>query len=321
LTKDGEEMGAKLILVLSVLFQLVSCGKIQNQQNQNPGIKLSGEVIYGGRRNGDNRSEAQIDEIIKVHSVSEEKAREWLRLTRSTAALVDKKIFHQINDGFEVEENLKTLGEYYDLCEGEEFIDQPVLSECTGFLISDKIMMTAGHCINEQNFQDKVWVFDYTKENTPDLRPYFPNKNVYFSQSILKRKKEKDGLDYAIVKLDRPVVNRASLKFRKKGKIKNWDKIFVIGHPHGMPSKIHGNAKVKKNNQRIYFLTNTDTSQGNSGSPVFNFKTNEVEGILVRGDKDWNESLSCNMANYISNREAKEGVIRITMALEDGQFL
>ena len=35
------------------------------------------------------------------------------------------------------------------------------------------------------------------------------------------------------------------------------------------------------------FMTNLDTFGGNSGSPVYNAKTHKVEGILVRGERDY----------------------------------
>ena len=39
--------------------------------------------------------------------------------------------------------------------------------------------------------------------------------------------------------------------------------------------------------EKAIFTANLDTYGGNSGSPVFNSETHEVEGILVRGDTDF----------------------------------
>ena len=36
-----------------------------------------------------------------------------------------------------------------------------------------------------------------------------------------------------------------------------------------------------------FFVCNLDTYGGNSGSPVFNSSTHELEGILVRGETDF----------------------------------
>ena len=61
----------------------------------------------------------------------------------------------------------------------------------------------------------------------------------------------------------------------------------VIGHPIGLLKKMAGNASVRSNSNPDYFIANLDTFGGNSGSPVFNADTHEVEGILVRGDTDF----------------------------------
>ncbi|WP_420540401.1 S46 family peptidase (plasmid) [Paenibacillus polymyxa] len=43
-------------------------------------------------------------------------------------------------------------------------------------------------------------------------------------------------------------------------------------------------AAVRDNPPNAFFVANLDTYGGNSGSPVFNSDTHEVEGILVRGE-------------------------------------
>ena len=59
-----------------------------------------------------------------------------------------------------------------------------------------------------------------------------------------------------------------------------------MGHPSGLPLKYADGARVFET-ENDYFSTNLDTFGGNSGSPVFNADTLEVEGILVRGDTDY----------------------------------
>ena len=59
-----------------------------------------------------------------------------------------------------------------------------------------------------------------------------------------------------------------------------------MGHPSGLPMKIAGGSKVHAL-EKHYFVANLDTFTGNSGSPVLNEKTGLVEGILVRGGKDY----------------------------------
>jgi hypothetical protein len=67
----------------------------------------------------------------------------------------------------------------------------------------------------------------------------------------------------------------------------NGQAVHVIGHPVGLPAKYAPNATVRDNAPAAFFVANLDTYGGNSGSPVFNSDTHEVEGILVRGERDF----------------------------------
>ena len=44
---------------------------------------------------------------------------------------------------------------------------------------------------------------------------------------------------------------------------------------------------MRDNSPSGHFVANLDAYGGNSGSPVFNSDTHEVEGVLVRGDTDF----------------------------------
>jgi hypothetical protein len=71
----------------------------------------------------------------------------------------------------------------------------------------------------------------------------------------------------------------------------------VVGHPSGLPVTIAGGATVQLHRQ-TFFQADLDTYQGNSGSPVFNgdrLRAGElfVEGILVRGEVDFEQDTPC----------------------------
>jgi hypothetical protein len=95
------------------------------------------------------------------------------------------------------------------------------------------------------------------------------------------------NLDYAVIKLQRPVTNRAPLTYRTTGKISQSQSLVVIGHPSGLPTKITDGGKVTLNVERTKFSTNLDTFHGNSGSAVFDAKTGIIEGILIQGKTDY----------------------------------
>ncbi len=126
------------------------------------------------------------------------------------------------------------------------------------------------------------FVFEY-KNTTTKLKL----DDIYECRSIISRKFISDGLDYSVVKLDRKVVGRAPLKFRRSGKMSDGSNLFVIGHPSGLPLKVANGAYARDNSNNDYFVANLDTFGGNSGSPVFNESTKEVEGIQVRGEEDY----------------------------------
>jgi hypothetical protein len=65
--------------------------------------------------------------------------------------------------------------------------------------------------------------------------------------------------------------------------------------------KIAPNASVRSNVFVDYFGANLDAFGGNSGSPVFNENTGEVEGILVRGYQDYGWNGSCYVSNVCPN--------------------
>lgn len=187
-----------------------------------------------------------------------------------------------------------------NVCSDEKFAQQPVISDCTGFLVGEDLLVTAGHCMayEGEEVKNKVndqcdefqWLFDYDIDGQTDLNLQdVKNEKLYRCKKVVYAKLDDDH-DYAIIQLDRKVKDRAPLKIRTKGKVEKNDPLYVIGHPSGLPKKYSPGAKVLSSRSKFYFSTNLDTFGGNSGSPVFNAKTNEVEGILVRGKTDYIES-------------------------------
>jgi hypothetical protein len=116
---------------------------------------------------------------------------------------------------------------------------------------------------------------------------------VYEGEALIGRKLTATRTDWALIRLTRAVVGRSPVAFRTAGKIAAAQKLFVIGHPCGLPQKYAPGASVRDNTPSAFFVANLDTYGGNSGSPVFNATNNQVEGILVRGENDFVKSGSC----------------------------
>lgn len=203
------------------------------------------------------------------------------------------------------------------ICADEPFSKQPAAANCSGFLIKPDVLVTAGHCVTSllscENFS---WVFDYV--NTVDEKSNFSFRpeQVYKCVEIIKREKNSTtGSDFAVLRLDRPVLNRTILPIREVGSV-NPDAVFTtIGFPSGLPLKITTGGVMRDNSKEHFFVLNSDTYHGNSGSPVIDTRTGLVEGILVRGDTDFVESSEdgCSRSVVHANDAGRgEDVTRIT---------
>lgn len=231
-------------------------------------------------------------------------------LAKSTAAMVERKVIVPFN------QNGK-LGYKYDagtlvdegICKDQRFAFQKAVSVCSGFLVAPNLLVTAGHCVVTQEDCDKYdWVFDFKMNDAQTLNQ--PSANtIYQCKKIISRVLDNETWDdYALLELDRSVVGRNPLKFRKHGTIQRGDQVLIIGHPSGLPSKIADGAIVRSV-ESTYFSTNLDAFGGNSGSAVFNATTGEVEGILVRGDEDYikNPNGDDCKVNYVVTDEGGDG--------------
>lgn len=173
------------------------------------------------------------------------------------------------------------------LCKSERFYSQRATAFCSGFLVAPDVIVTAGHCVKTAaDCAATKFVFDFALKNASDPTQEVPTSSVYGCSSLLAQHLERDGADYAIVRLDRAVRDRAPVALRTQGTPTVGTPLRVIGHPSGIPTKIAAGAKIRSF-QNAFFVADTDTYGGNSGSAVFNAITHEVEGILVRGETDF----------------------------------
>jgi V8-like Glu-specific endopeptidase len=237
----------------------------------------------------------------------------WVKLAQSTAAMIsvseiqgDKKITFPKKGGGGGNQSIIVNGpslESQGICSTERFAKQPTAAFCSGFLVSDRWLVTAGHCVQTEadcaNFQ---WAFDYKAESENQSSVSLKKTNIYHCKRIIEQElSDETSEDYSLIELDRPVVDRTPLKFRTQGKIELNTPILVMGHPSGLPTKIADGAHVRTLEER-YFVGNLDTYGGNSGSAVFNANTLEVEGILVRGDEDYVPGPdNCQVSNIVAN--------------------
>ncbi len=226
-------------------------------------------------------------------------------LALSTAAMIAKDRLEQDGNFYDI--TADTLADY-GVCSGERFTEQLMPANCSGFLVGDDVLVTAGHCIQTMADCNKSnWVFDFAIAHEGDDVSRVKASSVYSCKEIISRELNDYTMnDFAIIRLDRKVTDRAPLRFRTEGKIEVGTPIVVIGHPTGLPTKVSAGANVRSVND-VYFVANLDTFGGNSGSAVFNTETGEIEGILVRGERDYRYDYGrgCYVPNQCNNDECR----------------
>ena len=260
------------VFFLGLLTLFLSCDHSPLSLNNHSLEVKSSSIIYGE------------NDILDYHEVRGRKVRQ---LGRSVAIQVPEDKLQYKNGHYTINQDLL---EDLNICPDhdsfhEKISDQPSLGNCSGFLIEKDVLLTASHCVEDQNdCEENFWVFDF-KSNSQNITPSnFEAKNVHRCSEVLEQNK---SLDYAILKLDRPVIDRKPLKMRQRGEVLEDSKLVVIGYPQGLPLKFSTNARIRNNEDDHQFIINSDTFEGNSGSPVINTKNYLVEGVLVRGGTDF----------------------------------
>ncbi|SFE82394.1 trypsin-like peptidase domain-containing protein [Blastococcus tunisiensis] len=182
------------------------------------------------------------------------------------------------------------------LCAGERFGDQPVAAFCSGVLVAPDVVATAGHCLDDTTVGSTRFVFGFRMATATSAPGTVPSRDVYRGAALLGRALTGDGADWALVRLDRAVTDHAVAPVRRAGRIADHQAVHVIGHPSGLPAKFAPGATVRDNGPADFFVADLDTYGGNSGSPVYNATSHEVEGLLVRGETDFVDTGGCRVS-------------------------
>lgn len=214
----------------------------------------------------------------------------------------------------------RTLGDSYGLCEDELFRDQPTAASCSGTLIDDDLVLTAGHCVSNGCGNNR-WVFNYFYQGEGDLHP-ITTDDVFDCERVVVQSAPGWGggnaADYAIVQLDRPATPRFTpAAFNEETwPVSVGDSVKMVGFGSGLPAKLDDGGVVldERRNDRTYFTATTDAFGGNSGSGVFDANYSVV-GILVAGEQDYTSSGGCTRVAVLPESGGGQGGESVTYAI------
>lgn len=266
-------------------------------------VNITPKVIYGE----DNRAD--------VYQIPSAQVRE---IADSTVALIPSRSLKKDAQGV-IQIETSIYGKEMNLCKTEPYYDQPTAANCSGSLVGEDLIATAGHCIsvNDCSRGTYSFVFGFRMQDEKTAITSVSSEEVYMCKEIVAREYT-GNQDYALVRLDRPVRGHRILSLQTTP-VQPGDDIYVVGHPSGLPTKVADGAKVRRWYNGAYFDANLDTYGGNSGSAVFNARTHEVVGILVRGAQDftYDRENKCTKSNQCADDSCRgEDVTNISYIVQ-----
>lgn len=206
------------------------------------------------------------------------------QVAESSLALVDAATL-DMSDPANVRLLAPTLQARFQVCSDERFSAQPSAADCSGTLIAQDLVLTAGHCVDAGTCAGAARVVaGFRMRDTAELQPIVAEQ-VYSCAQVVVREFSSE-IDFAIIRLDRPVSGVALPKL-KIGRVPltRGQHLLVAGYPSGVPEKVAGGATVvdPRAGSGDFFLSDLDSFPGNSGGGVFVEETGELAGVLVRG--------------------------------------
>ncbi len=273
--------------LLSPLALVIGCAEVSAPSGAGTGevAQSTQEVVYFE------------DDRMEAYAHPSEVARDT---AYSVAAMISNTRIDASDPDNVVLRSSETLGEGEDLCDTERFFDQPKTSVCSGTLIADNVIVTAGHCVDEEdNCTDRSWVFGYEYASEGVLGTVTAD-DVYTCARVIEWVDDDEFGDWGLIELDRPVVGRTPVPVRSvDSPLELGEATTLIGFPSGIPMKIDTGGAVVQTayaGNLVDFRTTNDAFAGNSGSGVFDDAGNMI-GILSGGGRDYVSNRGCNIVN------------------------
>jgi V8-like Glu-specific endopeptidase len=303
----------KLLGALLCTLCLVACGPTTPEAEPTRDTPPTGTerqpVVYG------------IDDRTDVYAHADATLRD--RAQRSTVALMRQSAINAANPT-NVTFNAATLRGARGLCPTERFLEDLTPAFCSGTLIDDDLVLTAGHCITSASAcADTRFVFNFYRTGATSMQTVTP-ADIFSCRSIVVRQQATvngRNLDYALIRLDRPAAPRFMPAPVRAGNtaLAVGTHVTVIGSGSGIPFKIDAGGAVRDARSATldYFVASTDAFGGNSGSGVYEMDGYTVAGILVRGETDYRANGSCSVVNVCTETGCRgEDITYVRPAVE-----
>jgi hypothetical protein len=134
------------------------------------------------------------------------------------------------------------------LCDGVRFGEEPAAATCSGVLIADDLVLTAGHCARglECASLSPVFGFHYDADGVENV---IDAEDVYRCRQIVgfEIPNAQSALDYGFIRLERPVSDprKPATLSRVAVALDLGETLVAFGFPGGIPLKVRASVVVR----------------------------------------------------------------------------
>ncbi len=158
---------------------------------------------------------------------------------------------------------------------------------CTATHIGNGLVITAGHCIFEDDLGEIAW------GNRAMIAPYLTSKVI---EVVTKQYSQEDG-DYALLRVD-PIPPVWIAIETDENYINVGDLVTIFSHPRGRLLEWSTTCHITHKTREMYIQHYCDTEGGSSGAAVINYITKKIVGIHNRSNGRSTKITSTNIYDY-----------------------